>query len=433
MNAIKMMQYDAAEAWRNTMQWWGASAKAMAAYPGMSLLPWPVFRVMGAWGRVMERACARITAVPDWNLDAVVGDDGRAHAVSTEVEMARPFGDLVRFKVGDRAPMARKVVLCAPLSGHYATLLRPTVASLLPDADVWITQWRNAREVPVSAGTFDVEDYTAYLYDFLHHLGPVHVVAVCQPAPLALVATALLARQAPDRAPTSLTLIGGPVDTHAAPTEVTDFGARVTLGQLDASVIQEVGLSQPGAGRAVYPGMVQLAGFMAMNASTHVKAFGEQIAREARGEASDHDRHNRFYDEYLAVLDMPAEFYLSTVGRIFQGNEVGRNAFAFRGVAVDLGWITDTALMVVEGADDDISAPGQCKAALDLCRNIPAKRKAYHLEPGAGHYGIFAGKSWRENIRPLVLAMMDAKPAPKPRPVRKGRRDTPIPTDRTPI
>ena len=206
------------------------------------------------------------------------------------------------------------MLLVAPMSGHYATLLRSTVASLLPDCEVFVTDWHNARDIPVSEGKFDVEDYTLYLVEFMRAIGSqTHVIAVCQPAPLALAATAYLAGEDPAAQPCSLTLIGGPIDPDAAPTEVTDFGRRVTMGQLEHLAIQRVGFKFAGAGRMVYPGLLQLASFISMNGERHGKAFYEQIIRATNGDASEHDHHNRFYDEYLAVMDMTAEFYLSTV------------------------------------------------------------------------------------------------------------------------
>jgi poly(3-hydroxybutyrate) depolymerase len=290
------------------------------------------------------------------------------------------------------------------MSGHYATLLRKTVISLLPDCEVYVTDWHNARDIPVSAGKFDVEDYTLYLVDFLKELGAdTHVIAVCQPVPLALAATAYLAEEDPKAQPRSLTLIGGPVDPEANPTEVTDFGRSVTMGQLEHTMIQQVGFKYSGVGRKVYPGLLQLASFISMNGETHANAFSDQIARAAKGETSDHDKHNIFYDEYLAVMDMTAEFYLSTVERIFKSREIALNKFEVAGRKVDFGKITTVAVKIIEGENDDISAPGQCLAALDLLTNLPQSKKASHLEPGAGHYGIFAGRSWRNNIRPLVL------------------------------
>ena len=342
----QMATYDLMETMRNTNEWLGASARAMASYPVWGLVPHPIFKTMSAWGRVTERSFARMVIKPAWDIRTVVGEDGRDHLVEESVEIARPFGDLLHFKVQNRAEKTRRILLCAPMSGHYSTLLRSTVASLLPDAEVWITDWHNARDIPVSEGKFDIEDYTQYIVDFMKHLGPdTHVVAVCQPVPLALAATALLAEQDPEAQPLTLTLIGGPVDPDAAPTEVTDFGRRVTMGQLEHLAIQRVGFKSAGVGRLVYPGLFQLAGFISMN--------------------------------------------------------------MVNGHKVDIGAITDVAVKIVEGSKDDISAPGQCLAALDLLTGLPDEMKAQHLEDGAGHYGIFAGRSWRENIRPLVFDFMD--------------------------
>lgn len=404
-----MATYDLMETMRNTNEWLGASARAMGSAPIFGMVPHPMFKLMSAWGRVTERSFARMVTKPDWGIRTVVADDGRDHLVEPIVEVARPFGDLVRFRVASRPEKARRILVCAPMSGHYATLLRSTIASLLPDSEVWVTDWHNARDIPVSAGKFDIEDYTLYLAEFIRHLGPdTHVVAVCQPVPLALAAAAYLAEIEPDAQPRTLTLIGGPVDPDAAATEVTDFGRRITMGQLEHSAIQRVGFKYAGVGRLVYPGLLQLASFISMNMDRHATAFSDKISAEAKGTGSERDRHNRFYDEYLAVMDMTAEFYLSTVERIFKNREIAKNEFVVAGHKIDFGKITRVAIKTVEGAKDDISAPGQCIAALDLCTGLPDALKASHLEPGAGHYGIFAGKSWRNNIRPMVLEFMDA-------------------------
>ncbi|MCB2136062.1 MAG: polyhydroxyalkanoate depolymerase [Rhodobacteraceae bacterium] len=408
--------YDLMESIRNTNEWLGASARAMASYPVWGLVPHPMFKVMSAWGRITERSFARMVIKPDWGIHTVVGADERDHIVTIETIETRPFGDLIHFKVAGREPMARRVLLVAPMSGHYSTLLRSTVTSLLPDCDVYVTDWKNARDIPVSHGKFDVEDYTLYLVDFMRRLGPdIHVVAVCQPAPLTLAATAYLAEEEPAAQPRTLTLIGGPIDPDAAPTEVTDFGRRLTMGQLEHLAIQRVGFKFAGAGRLVYPGLLQLASFISMNLERHAQAFSDEIMRAAKGEAGERDAHNRFYDEYLSVMDMSAEFYLSTVERIFKNRDIARNAFTVAGRPVDIGKITEVAVMVVEGEKDDISAPGQCLAALALCTGLPETKKASHLEPDAGHYGIFAGKSWRRNIRPLMLRFMDRNGGARPK------------------
>jgi len=404
-----LLTYDMMESIRVSNQWLGSTARAMCSFPQLGLIANPAINMTAAWGEVMERSFERMAVKPDWNIQILSGTDGRDHQIETEIVKSRPFGDLIRFNVQGREPTGRKVLLVAPMSGHYATLLRSTVLSLLPDCDVYITDWHNARDIPVSVGKFDIEDYTLYLVDFLKEMGPdTHVIAVCQPAPLALAATAYLAEEDPDAQPRTLTLIGGPIDPDAAATDVTDFGNRVTMGQLERHVLQRVGFKYAGAGRMVYPGLQQLSSFMAMNAEKHTKAFTDQVMRVAKGEASDHDKHNRFYDEYLAVMDMTAEFYMSTVERIFKGLEIAENRFTVAGKQVDIGKITTVAVKTVEGGKDDISAPGQCVAALRLCTGLPESKKANYLEPEAGHYGIFAGKSWRNKIRPLVLDFIDA-------------------------
>jgi len=403
-----MLTYDMMETVRNTNEWLGATARAMASYPAVGLAPNPMFNLMAAWGEVTERSFARMVVKPDWGIRTVSSEDGRDHVVRVETVVERPFGNLIEFKVLGRPQKPRSVMVVAPMSGHYATLLRSTVASLLPDCNVFVTDWHNARDIPVSQGKFDIEDYTLYLVEFMRHLGPdTHVIAVCQPAPLTLAAAAYLAGEDPSAQPRSLTLIGGPIDPDAAQTDVTDFGRRVTMGQLEHLALQRVGFKYAGAGRMVYPGLLQLSSFISMNSDRHGKAFYEQVVRGAKGEASDHDHHNRFYDEYLAVMDMTAEFYMSTVERIFKNREIARNEFIVAGTRVDIGKISDISVMTVEGTHDDISAPGQCVAALKMLTGLPEERKHQHLEEGAGHYGIFAGKSWRNNIRPLVLNFID--------------------------
>lgn len=419
-----MATYDFMDTMRITNQWLGASATALGSYPTTAMFPNPAFQWMRAWGEVTERTFQRMVVKPDWNIPPYTGSNGQDRVVSVKKAVERPFGDLIHFEVTGRTDKKPKVLLVAPMSGHYATLLRSTVISLLPDCELYATDWHNARDIPVSEGKFDIEDYTLYLVEFMKHLGPdTHVIAVCQPAPLTLAATAYLAEEDPKAQPRSLTLIGGPIDPDANATDVTDFGHSVTMGQLEEMMIQRVGFKYPGVGRRVYPGLLQLASFMSMNSEKHSKAFADQIARVARNEASDHDKHNAFYDEYLAVMDMTAEFYLSTVERIFKGGEIAKNKFVVAGKQVDIGKITTVAVKTVEGGEDDISAPGQCVAALDLLTGLPDAKKASHLEPNAGHYGIFAGKAWRNNIRPLVLDFIAANskaPAARKKPANKN-------------
>lgn len=403
-----MAGYDFIETMRNTNQWMGANAQAIASYPAFAMFPNPVLEWTAAWGEVTERSFMRMVAKPDWGIDSFTCEDGRDHLVEVKNVLERPFGNLIHFDVLERADKKRRVLLVAPMSGHYATLLRSTVRSLIADCEVFVTDWHNARDIPVSVGKFDIEDYIQYLLDFFCIMGPdTHVIAVCQPVPLALAATAILAEEEPRSQPKTLTLMGGPIDPDANPTDITDFGHRVTMGQLEQTMLQRVGFKYAGVGRKVYPGLLQLSSFMSMNAEKHLRAFSDQIIRVAQSKASDHDKHNKFYDEYLAVMDMTAEFYLSTVDRIFKKREIATNSFTFRNKAVDFTKIKNVAIKVVEGGKDDISAPGQCAAALKLCDGLSSDKKFLHLEPNAGHYGIFAGRSWRNNIRPIVLDFID--------------------------
>ncbi len=399
--------YDYFESTRQLNQWMGATAKAFWGNPAFGFSTSPIPATFAAWGEVTEHAFDRVSAVPDWGIDTVVSG-GRDYLVDIRTVVDKPFCKLLHFRVDREEPAKRKILLIAPLSGHHATLVRKTVVSLLPDCDVFVTEWKNARDVPLSKGKFDIEDSTLYLLDFMEHLGrDLHVIAVCQPAPLALAATAYLAEIHPERQPKTLTLIGGPIDPAANPTEVTDFGRTVTMGQLENLAITQVGSGFAGIGRSVYPGAMQLASFISMNWQTHYQAYRDQIFAVARGRDAEHDRHNLFYDEYLAVLDMTAEFYLSTVKRIFKDREIARNKFIVNGHQVDIGKISNTAVLTVEGERDDISAPGQCSAALKLLTGLDDSQKQSHLAPDAGHYGIFSGKAWRGDIRPIVLDFID--------------------------
>ena len=404
-----MLSYDYFEAIRNANQWIGATAKAAASIPAMSIFPNPSIDWIAAWGEVTERSFERMAAKPDWGIESITCYDGRDHLVEINKKITGAFGDLIHFNVLGREPAPRKILLVAPMSGHYSTLLRSTVNSLIIDSEIYVTDWHNARDIPVSEGSFDIEDYTKYLIDYIRFLGPdINVIAICQPAPLALVATAFLAQEKKDDQPKSLILMGGPIDPSAAPTEITEFGNKANLEYLEQTVIQRVGFKYAGVGRQVYPGLLQLMSFMSMNAEKHAKSFSDQIARVAQGTASEHDKHNSFYDEYLAVMDITAEFYLSTVDRIFKKREIAQNKFTIMGKHIDIGTISNVAIMTIEGGKDDISAPGQCSAAIELCRNVPLKNKSSHVEPDAGHYGIFAGKNWRTNIRPKVIEFIDS-------------------------
>jgi poly(3-hydroxybutyrate) depolymerase len=318
--------YDYFENLRQYNKWVASTTRSFWENPLFGLFPSPIPSTLAAWGKVTERSLSRITSKPDWGIDSVISE-GTEYLVALETIKELPFCNLIKFKSTRRKKINRKVLIIAPMSGHYATLTRNTVISLLPNCDVYVTDWKNARDVPFSEGKFDIEDFTNYLVDFFCNLSPnLNVMAVCQPAPLALAAAAITSERFPEFNPKSLTLIGGPIDPDANPTNVTDFGHRTSMEALETTVTMPVGLNYIGVGREVYPGAIQLASFMAMNQETHTKAFIDQIEKEAAGHASEYDRHNKFYDEYLAVMDMTAEFYLSTVDRIFKKREIAKKA-----------------------------------------------------------------------------------------------------------
>jgi poly(3-hydroxybutyrate) depolymerase len=323
------------------------------------------------------------------------------------VVASTPFASLLHFEKDTLTPQP-KVLLVAPMSGHFATLLRPTVQTMLADCDVFITDWHNARDMPLSAGRFGFDEYVDHLIGFLEHLGPgAHMVAICQPAVPALVATALMAAARNPAQPRSLALIAGPIDTRASPTKVNMMAKRQSIEEYERRAISTVPRRYAGAGRRVYPGFYQLASFMAMNADRHLNAHLAQFRRLFAEDAEAADSHRRFYDEYFAVADLPAEFYLETVYRVFQQHSLPRGQLAWRGEKVEPAAIRRTALLAVEGERDDICGVGQTMAALDLCSGIPTARKTYHLQTGAGHYGVFSGRAWTGSIYPKLRTMIE--------------------------
>ena len=394
--------YELFEINKNYYQWFASTTKTFWTNPIFGLLPSPIPSAFAAWGRVTEHSLSRISVKPDWNISSYISGDSEYH-VNEKIILNFPFCNLIKFESTNPKPEKQKVLIIAPMSGHYATLVRKTVISLLPDCEVYVTDWKNARDIPFSKGKFDIEDFTKYLIEFFKELSPkLHILAVCQPAPLALAATAFLAKEK-KYLPSSLTLIGGPIDPNANPTSVTDFGNKIQMDKLKNLMTMSVGVNYKGVGRMVYPGIIQIMSFLSMNLTSHQKAFNEQIINEINGEASEFDRHNTFYDEYLAVMDMTAEFYLSTVDRIFKKREIAQNQFTLDGHILDLNNIKNVPTFVIEGKNDDISAPGQCLAALHILKNLPEKLKFNYLHHNAGHYGIFSGKAWRKDIRPQFI------------------------------
>ena len=364
-------------------------------------------RTVAAGAEMIERG-TRHFGKPEFGLKTTT-IAGEKVAVTEESRLTLPFCNLKHFRrATDRVDPV--VLLVAPMSGHHATLLRGTVEALLPEHDVYITDWLDARMVPLSAGTFDLEDFISYLMAFMRCLGrDTHVMAICQPAPPVLCAAALLAQLKDPAQPRSMTLMGGPIDTGKAPTVVTKLAAERPLDWFRTTVVHALPFYYPGAYRLVYPGFLQLQGFMSMNVERHMDAHVKLFQNLVKGDDSSAAAHRKFYDEYLSVMDIPAEFYLQTVERVFQNNDLAKGTFTWRDMTVDPGAITQTALLTVEGELDDISAPGQTIPAHDLCRNLPPAKKQAHLQIGVGHYGIFNGRKWREQVLPVVAGFMRAQ------------------------
>ena len=331
--------------------------------------------------------------------------DGEKVAVNEEILLRKPFCNLMRFR-RDTTRHDPKVLVVAPMSGHFATLLRGTVEALLPEHDVHITDWIDAREVPLSRGNFDLDDYIDYVIEFSRYLGPdVHIIAVCQPSVPVMGAMSLMAADKDPRQPRSFTLMGGPIDTRISPTTPNDLAMRNSMMWFRQNVISTVPFNYPGAMRRVYPGFLQLTSFLSMNLDRHINAHMRQFEHLVRGDDDSADSHRDFYDEYLAVMDLTAEFYLQTIQVVFKEHLLPRGVWVSRGRPIEPAAI-ETALMTVEGELDDISGVGQTKAAHTLTPNIPGARRAHWEQPRVGHYGIFNGRKWREQIMPRVSAFI---------------------------
>jgi poly(3-hydroxybutyrate) depolymerase len=363
-------------------------------------------RTVAASAEIFERATRKFGR-PEFGLD-ITEIDGRRIEVIEEDVLEKPFCRLLHFKrrIKRKDP---KVLVVAPISGHFATLLRGTVEALLPHHDVYITDWEDARQVPLSAGRFNLDDYVAYVMEFIRHLGPeVHVIAVCQPAVPVFVAACLMNKWKDAKAPASITLMGGPIDPRVSKTAVTELAEQRPLKWFEQTVTTDVPFYYPGAHRRVYPGFLQLSGFMSMNLDRHLGSTLKFFQHLGQSDGESADAHRKFYNEYLAVMDMPAEFYLQTVEIVFQKHQLPKRQMKWKDPEdgqlydVDPHDITHTALLTIEGELDDISARGQTLAAHALTPNLPASRHAHHLQENVGHYGIFNGRKWREQIMPRV-------------------------------
>ena len=327
--------------------------------------------------------------------------------VTEEAVFDTPFGTLLRFRKDTDVEQPR-VLVVAPMSGHFATLLRGTVTVMLPDHDVYITDWKNARDIPLSAGTFGFDEYVDHLIRFMEIIGEgSHMVAVCQPAVAGLAAAAVMAESGNKAQPRSLTLMAGPIDTRSNPTKVNELAKSRPIEWFEKNLIAKVPWRYPGAFRRVYPGFLQLTAFMSMNLDRHINAHVAQFRALAGGDVVAAETHKKFYDEYGAVMDLPAEFYLETVKRVFQDHDLPLGKLTWHGHKVRPETIRRTALLTVEGERDDICGIGQTMAALDMCSGLRISQKRHHLQSGAGHYGVFSGSRWSREIYPKVRAMIE--------------------------
>ncbi|MDP2546832.1 MULTISPECIES: polyhydroxyalkanoate depolymerase [unclassified Oceanobacter] len=367
------------------------------------------FRSMRAGLETVERL-TDCYETPVWGLDTTE-IDGREVAVHYDVIVDRPYCNLLHFRREEAPEGQPTVLLLAPLSGHYATLLRNTVREFLPDHEVYITEWKNARDVPMADGAFHFDDYVEYLIDFCRVLGPnIHAIAVCQPCVPALVAASLMSMDGDPNLPSSMTLMGGPIDVRINPTGVNDYASGKDLEWFEDNVICRVPRDFKGRGQLVYPGFIQLSGFMSMNMDSHVSKHFKFFTDLVKGDGESAEGHRVFYNEYLAVMDMPAHYYLDTIRRVFLDQALPKGEMDYRGRRIDLTAITDMAMMTVEGELDDITGRGQTSCALELCSGIPADRKQHMEAEGVGHYGIFNGRRFRELIAPKIKAFIAEQP-----------------------
>ncbi|HEX3058176.1 MAG TPA: polyhydroxyalkanoate depolymerase [Usitatibacter sp.] len=388
-------QRAALEPWRLMAQ----AGNEIYGHPDSPLSYLPGSRNVAAAFDLMTRLTQRYER-PAFGIRSV-RSDGVDYAVSEVYDVEKPFCRLLHFrKMG--APKQPKVIVFAPLSGHFATLCRDTVKTLLADHDVWITDWIDAKEIPITQGPFHFDDYVAYVREFLTFTGrDTHAISVCQPTVPVMAAVSLMAANG-EPTPRSLTMMGGPIDTRRSPTEVNTFAKKHTLSWFEAKVIQRVPMRYPGFMRRVYPGFLQFAGFVAMNPDRHMESHVQYYQHLVAGDGESADAHRRFYDEYNAVMDLPAEYYLETVDRVFHKHSLAEGKLVVGGERVRPEAIKSSALFTIEGELDDISGNGQTEAAQGLTKGIPAKMKQHFEAKGVGHYGIFSGRKFRELIYPRI-------------------------------
>jgi poly(3-hydroxybutyrate) depolymerase len=418
--------YEMGQAALNPSRAWAEASRLFFKNPANPFAHTPVGKTMAAACELFERSTRRY-GKPDWSIDSVMVGGERIPVRVTSI-WERPFCRLLHFERVLARPPRRpqpRLLIVAPMSGHYPTLLRGTVEGFLANHDVYITEWSDARMVPVAAGSFDLDDYVDYLISMFHLLhGDVHVLAVCQPSVPVLAAVARMEADGDPYVPQSMVLMGGPIDTRVNPTGVNTLAEHRGIEWFRGNVITKVPFPNPGFMRDVYPGFLQLHGFMSMNMERHIEAHRNLFMNLVKGDGDSAQKHREFYDEYLAVMDLCAEFYLQTVDTVFIRHALPKGEMTHRGRPVDPAKIRRVALMTVEGEHDDISGIGQTQAAHGLCVNLAAERSVHWLQPGVGHYGVFNGSRFRSEIAPRIsdfILSNDVQPG------RGGVRRTAVP------
>jgi len=395
----------------NPLSVWAQATSELFSSPYSPLSYTPLSRRLSAGYDLLHRV-GKHYEKPEFGLKSTRIGEADVPVVE-EVQIEKPFCRLLHFKrvfpAKSKRPADPKVLIIAPLSGHHSTLLRDTVRALLPDQDVWITDWTDARLVPITAGPFHLDDYVDYVIEFVRALGPdVHLISVCQPTVPVLAAVSLMASRNDPKMPKSMTMMGGPIDTRKSPTQVNALAKRKNFEWFENNVIFKVPSAYPGYLRKVYPGFLQHAGFVAMNPDRHLNSHWDYYLDLVKGDLDDVEGHRAFYDEYNAVLDLPAEYYLDTIKIVFQEHRLPNGTWKVRGELVKPEDIKTVALFTIEGELDDISGSGQTQAAHDLCKAIPKARKKHLTAKGAGHYGIFSGRRWRDEISPQIKSFIRA-------------------------
>lgn len=405
------MNYTTYELARSFLLPWRANSRFLRWLTTNPLVPLaytPVGKAIAAGCEVFEGITRRY-GKPAWNITQT-SVLGQPTPVYEEIVRSTSFYDLLHFNRDEAVVGKRydpKVLMVAPMSGHYATLLRGTVEAMIQEHSLYITDWRDARTIPITAGRFGLDDFIDHVIESLRYIGTnTHVVAVCQPSVPVLAAAAIMAEMNDPCRPASITLMGGPIDTRRNPTVVNQHAQTRKIEWFENNVISRVPLPHPGFMRRVYPGFLQLTGFMSMNLERHVEAHKKLFQNLVKGDCDSVAQHQEFYEEYLAVMDLPADFFLETVQKVFQEHALPEGTFTYRGRTIDCAAIEDSALLTIEGERDDICGIGQTEAAHDICPNIPPDQRYHYVQPGVGHYGVFNGTRWRTEIQPRIREMI---------------------------